>query len=139
LEHQVDAAQLKVRTREFGVRAIRLVRALPRTVEARVIGEQLLRSSTGVGANYRAACRARSKAEFAAKMGVVEEEADESAYWLELVIEAGLLDQALVQPLLQEATELAKIAMTSRKTADSHRRQSAIPNPQSAMGKNHAD
>jgi len=109
--------ELKQRTKQFALRTIKLVAALPESVEGRAIGSQLVRSGTSVGANYRAACRGRSKAEFIAKLGTVEEEADESCYWLELIIEAGLLKPALVQPLLQEANELTAIMVTSRKTA----------------------
>jgi four helix bundle protein len=76
-----------------------------------------VRSGTSVGANYRTACRARSRAEFIAKIGIVEEEADESAFWMELIIEGKLLGQALVRPLLDEANELAKIMASSRKSA----------------------
>ena len=82
---------LKVRTKQFGLRVIRLVEALPITQTASVIGKQLLRCATSVGANYRAACRSRSKAEFIARLGTVEEEADESIYWLEVLVEAKLV------------------------------------------------
>src|SRR5881392_3930356 len=100
---------LKERTKQFALRVLKLVTALPKTLAGKTIGGQLIRSGTSVGANYRAACRARSKLEFIAKIGIVEEEADESAFWMELIIEAGLLKPQLVQPLLDEATELAKI------------------------------
>jgi four helix bundle protein len=92
----VDAEELKGRTKAFALRSIRLIEALPKTRTADVIGRQLLRAATSVGANYRAACRARSPAEFAYKIGVVEEEADESAYWLELLVESHLLPSARV-------------------------------------------
>ena len=107
---------LKDRTRRFALRVIRLVRALPNTLEAREIGRQLLRAGTSVGANYRAACRARSKVEFLSKLGIVEEEADESAFWLEIIIYAGLLEKNLVDSLLNEANELTAIMVTSRKS-----------------------
>ena len=81
------------RTKQFALRVIKLVGVLPRTIEGRAIASQLMRSGTSVAANYRAACRARSKAEFIAKLGTVEEEADESAFWLELIIDAGLLSE----------------------------------------------
>ncbi len=77
--------ELKTRTKAFAVRVIRLVDALPRSLAAQVVGRQLLRSATSVGANYRAACRAQSRAEFAAKLSIVVEEADETLYWLELL------------------------------------------------------
>ncbi|MDP6439351.1 MAG: four helix bundle protein [Candidatus Brocadiia bacterium] len=108
---------LKKRTKAFALRVMKLVRALPRNTQGRVIGNQLVRSGTSVGANYRAACRGRSKAEFIAKLGIVEEEAGESAYWMELIIEAGLLKEELVAPLLAEADELVAIIAASRQTA----------------------
>jgi four helix bundle protein len=86
-------------------------------MEGRVIGNQLLRSGTSVGANYRSACKGRSKAEFVAKLGIVEEEADETAYWLELIMEGDLLGIETVKPLLQEANELVAIMAASRKSA----------------------
>lgn len=82
---------LKKRTKQFGLRVIRLVESLPKTKTASTIGGQLLRCGTSVGANYRAACRGRSKAEFIAKLGVVEEEADESAFWIEMLVEAKII------------------------------------------------
>jgi four helix bundle protein len=110
-------AELKRRTKQFALRVLRLVGALPRTIEARAIGSQLVRSATSVGANYRAACRGRSKAEFIAKLGTVEEEADESAYWMELVIEGGLLQKPRVDSLHREACELTAIMAASRISA----------------------
>src|SRR5438876_11773038 len=95
--------ELKHRTQQFALRVLRLVAALPRTTEGRALGSQLVRSGTSVGANYRAACRGRSKAEFIAKLGTVEEEADESAYWMELIIDGGLLRKSRVDALRQEA------------------------------------
>jgi four helix bundle protein len=109
--------QLRERTKKFALRVLRLVAALPRTIEGRAIGSQLVRSGTSVGANYRAACRGRSKAEFVAKLGTVEEEADESAYWMELILEAGLLEATRVAALLREADELTAIMAASRITA----------------------
>ena len=96
---------------------IRLVDALPKTSVGKAIGNQLIRSGTSVSANYRAACRGRSKAEFIAKLGVVEEEADESCHWLELIIESGMMDETLVAPLLKEANEITAIMAASKKTA----------------------
>jgi four helix bundle protein len=110
-------ADLKDRTKQLGLRTIRLVRALPKGMEGRVLGGQLLRAATSVGANYRAACRSRSVAEFIAKTGVVEEEADECCFWLEMIVAAGLMQQALVGDLLKEADELTAIMTASRKTA----------------------
>ncbi len=108
--------ELKQRTKAFGLSVIKLVDQLPQTRSANVIGNQLVRSATSVGANYRAACRARSKAEFAAKLGIVEEEADESAYWIEILIEAGMLPQNRITGMLQEANELVAIVVASLNT-----------------------
>ncbi|HZE69556.1 MAG TPA: four helix bundle protein [Pyrinomonadaceae bacterium] len=129
----MNAEDLKKRTKRFALRILRLVAALPNTVIGRAIGGQLVRAGTSVGANYRAACRGRSRAEFIAKIGVVEEEADESAFWMELIIEGKLLRQEKVEALLDEAKELAKIMAKSRLTAASRKitnRQSAIGNRQ---------
>jgi len=109
--------ELKKRTKQFALRILKLVAALPKNIEGRALGNPLVRSGTSVGANYRAACRGRSKAEFIAKLGTVEEEADESAYWMELIIEGELLKAKRVQPLLQEANELVAIMVSSRKSA----------------------
>lgn len=109
--------ELKKRTKQFGLRVIRLVESLPKTKAASTIGGQLLRSGTSVGANYRAACRGRSKAEFIAKLGIVEEEADESAYWIEMLIEAKIVKLDVVRNLLTEAEELTSIMAQSRITA----------------------
>ena len=108
---------------------------MPATVEGKTIRGQLVRAGTSVGANYRAACRGRSRAEFIAKIGVVEEEADESAFWLELIIEGAFLKENLVRPLLDEANEITKIMATSRMSAS--KRSSAMKanlNRQSAIG-----
>lgn len=105
------------RTKQFALRIMKLVGALPKTVQGRSIASQLMRAGTSVAANYRAACRARSKLEFIAKLGTVEEEADESAFWLELIVEGGLLNKDLIQPLLVEAGELVAITASSKKTA----------------------
>jgi four helix bundle protein len=109
--------ELKKRTKQFGLRIIRLVEALPKTKTAIAIGNQLLRCGTSVGANYRAACRGRSKAGFIAKLGIVEEETDESAYWLEMLVEAKVPRPDSVKGLIAEADELTAIMATSRKTA----------------------
>ena len=113
----MDERELKRRTKQFALRVMKLMGSLPQDSVARAIGNQLLRSGTSVGANYRAACRGRSKAEFIAKLGIVVEEADESAYWLELIIVGQLLTANLVEPLLQEANELTAIMVASRKSA----------------------
>ena len=113
----MNAEEIKRRTKDFALRAINLVESLPKTVVAGVIGKQLLRSATSVGANYRSACRARSKADFASKICIVEEEADESAYWLELLIETEIVNAYEVTVLLKEACELTAIFAASGKTA----------------------
>jgi four helix bundle protein len=113
----MDADDLKKRRKRFGLRVLKLVGALPNTVQGRAIGGQLVRSGTSVGANYRAACRGRSKAEFVAKLGTVEEEADESAYWMEMIIEGQLLKQKQVEALLKEANGLTRIMARSRISA----------------------
>jgi len=118
----MDAEDLKKRTKRFALRILKLVAALPNTVQGRTVGGQLVRAGTSVGSNYRAACRARSKAEFIAKVGIVLEEADESAFWLELIIEGHLLKAELVQSLLDEANELMKIMASSRITSSSRLR-----------------
>ncbi|HEV2989092.1 MAG TPA: four helix bundle protein [Candidatus Angelobacter sp.] len=109
--------QLLDRTRKFAVRTVHLFRSLPRSPEAQVLGKQLLRSSTSVAANYRAACRSRSRSEFAAKIGVVAEEADESAFWIEFLSDAGIVKKQRVGELLKEAQELTAIFTASRQTA----------------------
>ncbi len=109
--------ELKGRTKRFALATIKLVGTLPRTEAARIIGGQMLRSGTSVGANYRAACRARSRAEFASRVGVAEEEADETLYWLELLEESGLLKGERIKGLMIEANELVAIFAASRKTA----------------------
>src|SRR5437879_8540248 len=113
----VDKAELLARTKAFSLRTLKLIDHLPRTASARAIGHQPVRSATSVGANYRAACRSRSRAEFAAKLGVVAEEADESVYWLELISEAKLLPEAKVTDLLKEANELTAIFTSARRTS----------------------
>lgn len=113
----MDEDDLKKRTKRFGLRIIKLVCALPKTITGRAIGGQLVRAGTSVGANYRAACRSRSKAEFIARLGVVEEEADESGYWLEMIVESGLMKSELLAPLLVEANELVAIMTSSRISA----------------------
>ena len=121
-ENAVRKADLKARTKEFALRVMKLVDALPRTIQGRAIANQIIRSATSVAANYRAACRARSRAEFIAKIGVVEEDADESCFWLELIIDSGLLTEERIRPLLSEAGELVAIMAASRKSAIGNRK-----------------
>jgi four helix bundle protein len=130
----MDADELKNRTKRFALRVLKLSAALPRTIEGNAIRGQLVRAGTSVGANYRAACRGRSRAEFAAKIGVVEEEADESAFWLELIVEGGFLKPTQVESLIDEANEITRIMASSRITASRKvraSRQLAIGNRQS--------
>lgn len=107
---------LKERTRRFAVRIVRLCRSLPRTMEGKIIGSQLLRCGTSVGANYRAVCRARSRAEFASKLGIVIEEADEAVFWLELLSDTGIFSKEQLHELVAEANELVAIFVASRQT-----------------------
>ena len=109
--------ELLQRTKQFALRIFKLVGALPQTIQGRAVAAELIRRGTSVAANYRAACRARSKPEFVAKLGVVEEEADESAFWLELIAETGLLNPGKVTPLLAEAGEIVAMMASSKKTA----------------------
>jgi four helix bundle protein len=112
-----QAEELRDRTKKFAIRIVRLFRALPKSTEAQVMGKQLLRCGTSVAANYRAVCRARSKAEFIARIGVVAEEADESVLWLELLEETRMLTSKQLQDISREARELAAIFSASQKTA----------------------
>ena len=114
---KMNADEMKERTRAFALRIIQLVEALPRTRTADVIGKQLLRCGTSVGANYRASCRARSQADFVAKTGIVEEEADETIYWIELLVESDLIKKERVVNLLDEANQIVAIVVSSIRTA----------------------
>ena len=109
--------ELKDRTKKFAIRIVRLVRVLPRTLDGRAIGNQLLRSGTSVAANYRATCRARSHAEFKSKLGVVVEEIDETVFWLELIAESEILPARRLKDLQAEALELFRIFVRSQLTA----------------------
>ena len=117
----MSRTELQSRTKQFGIRVIRLCDALPKSRSANVIANQLMRSATSVGANYRSASRARSKADWINKLGVVIEEADESGFWLELVVDIGLMVESKVSALKKEANELVAIftasQMTSRRAA----------------------
>lgn len=114
----VSEEAMKKRTKQFALRTIQLCESLPETRTGRVIVNQLLRSGTSVGANYRAACRARSSPDFVNKIGITLEESDESGYWMELIIEANLMPETRVTNLLQEANELTAIFNASHKTAN---------------------
>jgi four helix bundle protein len=109
--------ELRRRTKAFALRIIRMSQALPRTREANVLAQQILRSATGMAANYRAAGRSRSRAEFTAKIGIAGEEADETVFWLEMLVESGIVKSSRLQDLLSEATQLVAIFTASRKTA----------------------
>ena len=113
----MDTEELKQRTKQFALRVVRLVEALPRGRTADALGRQLLRSGTSVGANYRAACRAKSTADFIAKMGIVEEESDESVYWMEWLVEAGIVKADLLESLMKEGSEILAITVASIITA----------------------
>jgi len=113
--------ELKRRAKTFALRIIRLTEALPKNKTGDVIGRQLLRSATSVAANYRAACRGRSKADFINKIGIVEEEADESLFWLELIVESELMPESRVGDLLKEADELTAIFTATGRTAKKNR------------------
>jgi four helix bundle protein len=118
----MNADEMKKRTSAFALRIIHLVEALPKTRTADVIGKQLLRCGTSVGANYRASCRAKSQADFVAKMGIVEEEADDTIYWIELLIESNLVGKDRVANLLDEANQIVSITVSSIKTARDNKR-----------------
>ena len=128
----MEPDELKERTKQFALRVVRLCTALPKNAVTDVLSRQLLRAATSVGANYRAACRARSRAEFVSKMAIVEEEADECGYWIEMLTESGQIDPERVEALKAEANQLTAIAAASRKTARGKpNRKSAIDNRQS--------
>jgi four helix bundle protein len=119
--------EMKQRTKKFALRVIKLVESLPATRTSAVMGKQLLRSGTSVGANYRAACRAKSLPDFIAKLGIVEEEADESVYWIELLIDSNQIKLKLVESLLDEANQIVAIVVSALRTSKAKR------NPNSAI------
>ena len=123
----------KKRTRQAALRVIRVVESLPRSRTADVIGRQLLRSGTSIGANYRAACRGKSPADMVAKLGIVEEEADETLYWLELLVEAKVVPAAKLGPLQNEVGEILAMIVASIKTLRGRSRQSKIQNQKSKI------
>jgi four helix bundle protein len=131
----VNPPELKQRTKAFAIRIINLVESLPRGRVPDTLGKQILRAGTSVGSNYRAACRAKSRADFIAKLGIVEEELDETIFWLELFVESNILKLKMVEPLMQEANELLAIMITSIKTAriNKFNFKSSIRNPQSEI------
>lgn len=113
--------QLKLRTKVFALRVIRLFQSLPKNTESQIIGKQLLRSATSVGANYRAACRSRSNAEFYSKISIVVEEADESLFWLEILIEARIVQVELLAELCRENEEILRIMAVARKNSEKNK------------------
>ncbi len=117
----MNPEEMKKRTKEFAMEIIKLCRILPKNQECRLIIDQLFRAGTSVAANYRAACRARSRADFISKMGIVEEEADESLFWLELIKELKLSKDILVSRLLKEGNEILSIVVSSINTARKNR------------------
>jgi four helix bundle protein len=122
---------LQQRTKSYALRVIRLVESLPSTRTAEVLGKQLLRAATAVGANYRAARRAKSPADFIAKLGIVEEEADECLYWMELLIESGLMPASRLESLHDEGNQILAIIIASIRTA---RARNAAPRRPAAAG-----
>lgn len=119
----MNAEQLRVRTKQFTLRVMNVVAALPDNAQGRVISNQLMKSGSSVGANYRAVCRARTRKDFINKLGVVIEEADESAFWLEVICEGNVLDPRTIGPLLQEANEITAILVAARETARKRQRE----------------
>lgn len=125
----MNKEELKNRTKQFALRIIKLVEELPHTKSGHTIGNQIIRSGTSIGANYRAACRARSTADFISKITIVEEESDETLFWLELIVEANLMKAERVKDLLKEADELTAIFTAAGKTAKANNPKSTIRNP----------
>jgi len=124
--------EIKARTKKFALRIIRLVQSLPSNLVADVIGKQLLRSGTSVGDNYRASCRAKSSADFIHKLAIVEEETDESIYWMELLVEGKIIKENLLENLMDEANQILAIVVSSIKTLKEKRNpKSEFPNPKS--------
>ena len=116
---RMTESEMKERTMDFALRCLRLAETLPKNVSGKTVANQLARSATSVAANYRALCRARSKADFIAKAGVVEEEADETAFWLELLVRSEMVPGKRIECLKSEANELVAIIVASRRTARS--------------------
>jgi len=117
----MNTEEFKKRTKAYALRVIKVVDSLPNTQSAGVLGNQLLRSGTSVGANYRAAARGKSRADFISKMGIVEEECDESLYWMELLVEDGLVDEERVADLMSEGDEILAMTVSSIRTARANR------------------
>ncbi|HLG13456.1 MAG TPA: four helix bundle protein [Blastocatellia bacterium] len=132
----MNEQEFKNRTKHLALRVIKLVVALPKGLVAEVIGRQLLRSATSVGANYRAACRGRSSADVVSKLGIVEEEADETLYWMELLVEAEIVSQKKLANLMSETNEILAMTVASIKTLRARTRiGSRTNNPKSKTSK----
>lgn len=128
----MNKSELKSRTKKFALRIIKLVDELPNTKAGHTIGNQIIRSGTSIAANYRAACRARSSAEFISKLAIVEEESDETLFWLELIVESNLVKEEHLKELIKEADELTAIFTAAGKTAKANKNlKSSIKNPKS--------
>jgi len=119
----VDEQVFKQRTKALALRVLRMTERLPHTTAAQVMGKQLIRSATSVGANYRAACRAKSTADMIAKLSIVEEEADECLYWLELLVESGTIPREKVKALMQETDEILSMIVASIRTLRRRKKQ----------------
>jgi four helix bundle protein len=128
----MNTEELKKRTKQFGLRCIKVVESLPNTRTGDVLGKQQLRSATSVGANYRSACRAQSKPTFISKIAIAIEEADESQFWLEMIIEAGLMSEKKLADLLKESNEIVAILTAFSRTAKANLRKS-ISNQKSTL------
>lgn len=124
---------MKDRTKALGLRVLKLIDSLPETRSGRILANQLGRAGTSVGANYRAACRSRSAAEMISKFAVVEEEADETSFWLEMVADHGLVPALKLSPLLREANELTALMVASRRTLQLRAQKSKIENRNSKV------
>ena len=116
----MKSAELQQRTKDFALQVLKLIEQLPNTIGGRVLANQVARSATSVGANYRAACRARSRAEFASKLGTVAEEADESLYWLELIRDGNFVPEKELASLVSETNELTAIFTAGRRTSSNN-------------------
>ena len=126
----MNEPEFKRRTKQVALRVIRLVESLPRSTTGQVLGKQLLRSGTSIGANYRSACRGKSRADVAHKLAIVEEEADESLYWIELLVDANLITEKRVKALCGEINEILAMTVASIKTI---RRRTNVANPKSKI------
>ena len=125
--------EFKNRTKQIALRIIKLVDSLPRSSSANTIAKQLLRSGTSIGANYRAACRGKSPADVIHKLSIVEEEGDESIYWMELLVESGIVSEKMLSPLISDVNEIVAMTVSSIKTLRQRQSQSKIQNLKSKI------